>query len=552
MTTRQRKKVKKGRKDPNFLPGHICQGFERELVSLIDNLAQSKDPKALYLEAEYKTKYLDETITPKDVRRNAAKLKWLAAEENNRKTNQRLLLEQEHKDFGWVTSTVLLNKAKSIIRDVLGEVERFSLDNGAHSNGASTRIRRSPKAAILKHAGEANVSSSAVKHWILDSAKESILQKQVLDIHESSTFFTVPKSTDIDRVACKEPEVNMFMQREVGKYIRNRLKRVGIDLRDQTRNQQLAGRAYSTNLATIDLSSASDSITTTLVWRLLPYGWFSLLDDLRVKTVEVDGEQHELAMFSSMGNGFTFELESLIFYALARAVCWRSGSKGEVSVYGDDIIVSCDVARRLARVFSWLGFKVNPKKSNWSGPLRESCGKHFHKNREITPFYLRRPIGCKVDVIRVLNRLLQWSSEGTGIILDTHVLLFHQKWAKIIPDSMAGGNDPERDTCLVDDRPYGGCLRRLETPLDYEHEYALIWWLTTKRSSFNELASDPSMVSKFTSDPYSEYHHVKVWDDAKGSHVNKKVHKTGWQRPTLEVSPYLMACDLLKPNIRVP
>jgi hypothetical protein len=545
------RKVRRIRKDPNFLPEHICLSFEAALDSLIEGFRSYQNPKYRYLHAEYKSKYVSKETASAEMRRTAAKQKWLAAEERNRTTNQRLLLESQERDFGWVTSERFLGFARKIIRDVLGEIEDFSLDLGTFSNGASTRVRRSPKAAILKHSGQAHVSSSAVKHWVLDSAKGSVLQDLELKIHESSTFFTVPKSTDIDRVACKEPEINMFMQREVGTFIRNRLKRRGIDLRDQTRNQELARRAYTSNLATIDLSSASDSITIRLVFELLPYEWFSLLDDLRVKHSEIDGELHELHMFSSMGNGFTFELESLIFYALTCAVGWASGVKGEVSVYGDDIICSSKIAPRLARIFHWLGFMVNPKKSNWTGPVRESCGKHFHKTQEVTPFYLRKPISCKTDVIRVLNQLYKWSSEGTGIILDPAVLVFHQKWCQIIPDKYTGGDDLESDQSLVTGGLYKGRLLRVSEPLNYDDEVALVWWLTTKRQApFEVLECDPAKVTRFTSDPYSEFRFIRTWDKDKGRSCSKKVHKTGWQRPKFHGSPYLLACELLRPNIR--
>jgi hypothetical protein len=117
-------------------------------------------------------------------------------------------------------------------------------------------------------------------------------------------LFTVPKSSEIDRVACKEPEVNMFMQRSVGAHIRRRLRRVGVDLNDQTVNQHLAKIAVDQGLATIDLSAASDSITEQLVVNWLPPEWFLLLNRLRVHNVDVDGTLHPLQMFSSMGNGF--------------------------------------------------------------------------------------------------------------------------------------------------------------------------------------------------------------------------------------------------------
>ena len=198
----------------------------------------------------------------------------------------------------------------------------------------------------------------------------------------------------------------MYMQKAAGNFIRRRLrKRVGIDLNDQRVNQELARVAWGRGLATIDLSSASDSISTQLVVRLLPVEWYAWLDGLRCKRILIDDHWHEVEMFSSMGNGFTFELESLLFYALSVASVeakrgircklshqrpterdgWRT-----VSVYGDDIIVHRSMYPVLRTVLSYVGFIVNAKKSHTSGPIRESCGKHFYRGLDVTPFYVRR------------------------------------------------------------------------------------------------------------------------------------------------------------------
>lgn len=518
----------------NFLPEHICSSFETELDTLIGNLASSGSPKALYLQSEYKSKYLSEDLVPADDRRAAALLKWKAAEERNRTTNQRLLIESC--DFGWTSSDEVLSKARQYIASVLGNVDSFSLSDGSFSNGASTRVLRGPTAAILKHSGQAHVTSSAISHWILDSSANSRLSELELNLQESSVFFTVPKATDIDRVACKEPEINLFMQREVGVHIRRRLKFVGIDLLDQTNNQYLASMALKLGLATIDLSSASDSITTQLVVELLPPGWFMLLNDLRVKSTDIDGTVHPLEMFSSMGNGFTFELESLIFWALSRAVCYLSGTKGKLSVYGDDIIISSLVAPRLARVFSWFGFKVNPKKSNWSGPLRESCGKHYHNSWDITPFYLKRPVNSKIDVIRVLNRLLQWSSEGTGIILDTHVLLFHLKWSKSVPRVLHGGDNPEMDNCLVTEGTSAKMLTRATQPMPITTLNVLSWWLTTVRA-LDHSRQDEAYYDPLLCVPVKEKSYL--YKDSPDRRGDSRI----W-------FPYLLERYLLTPHIR--
>lgn len=88
--------------------------------------------------------------------------------------------------------------------------------------------------------------------------------------------------------------------------------------------------------------------------------------------------------FSSMGNGCTFALETLIFASLLHAV----GSKIGL-VYGDDITIETELAPALFRLLKFLGFVPNEEKSYTSGPFRESCGKDFFEGHDVTPFYLR-------------------------------------------------------------------------------------------------------------------------------------------------------------------
>jgi hypothetical protein len=244
--------------DPNFLPSHIGDSFLSELDVLVKLLKDRDGFKGEYLFREYRDKYVDSTTLPADVRRQAAIDKWLSTEERNRTTNRRLYLGGE--DFGWSTSDSLLEKAQLIIRKILGPFDpSLVFVGGVHTNGASTRVRRSPIAAIQKHEGKAHGTLKALYLYCLAHSGTK-LAEQDLEETAGSVMFTVPKTAEIDRVACKEPEINMFLQREVGSFIRRRLLKVGVNLNDQTVNQRLARDALHEGLATIDLSAASDSI----------------------------------------------------------------------------------------------------------------------------------------------------------------------------------------------------------------------------------------------------------------------------------------------------
>jgi hypothetical protein len=353
-----------------------------------------------------------------------------------------------------------------------------------------------------------HISNSAIKHWFALASGSALADRDLINSlvpRDESVLFTVPKKTDIDRSACKEPEGNALLQRAVGLHIRQRLRlRAGLDLQDQTRNQNLARVGPSKGLATIDLSSASDSISRQLIIDMLPFDWWSLLDDLRVEAALVDGESHTLEMISSMGNGFTFELETLLFYAITRVACRRSGVRGVISVYGDDIIAPCAIVPRLIRLFHYLGFKVNPEKSFWTGPFRESCGKHYHNGFDVSPFYIRREVSTVADLILHLNHLLEWDGRGFGFFTTPELAHFHQKWSRYIPAVLRGGIDPLDPGALVTgESPRHRIVPKTVSMHNYTGLSSLVHWYMMKETTETELPIrvDPHKELKLMTQP---------------------------------------------------
>jgi hypothetical protein len=230
---------------------------------------------------------------------------------------------------------------------------------------------------------------------------------------EDNVFDTVKKTVLTDRCIAKEPRMNGFLQQGVGKYIRAKLQHVGIDLTDQTRNQALAGMALQLDLATLDLEAASDTISIEVVKLLLPEPVFTYLNDIRCHSTLIEGSSVQLEKFSSMGNAFTFELESLIFWALASSASdllyWST-----VGVFGDDLIVRKDVAPLLTDTLLFCGFTLNSEKSFTSGVFYESCGKHFFRNIDVTPFYQKCVPSDALEAIRLCNRLLRFAYRLSG------------------------------------------------------------------------------------------------------------------------------------------
>jgi len=221
---------------------------------------------------------------------------------------------------------------------------------------------------------------------------------------------TVPKNAKTNRVIAIEPTGSLFLQKGIGGYIRERLKRVGIDLNDQEVNQSLAAGALELDLATLDMSMASDTVSRELVYELLPLDWAFLMDATRSpKALMPDGSVVKLEKFSSMGNGFTFELESLIFWALGLSVTDEVSPGGVFSVYGDDIICQKAAASEVVRTLEFVGFKINKEKSYSSGLFYESCGKHFFGGQNVTPYYQKETFRDLPELIRFHNRIVRWS-----------------------------------------------------------------------------------------------------------------------------------------------
>jgi hypothetical protein len=217
----------------------------------------------------------------------------------------------------------------------------------------------------------------------------------------------VPKTAKIDRTIAVEPLLNGFVQKGVDLFMRKRLKRVGIDLNDQTRNQILARkgseRGESDPYVTIDLSSASDSISIGLCRYMLPPEWFDFLSQIRSRCYMLNGNISVYHKFTTMGNGFCFPLETLLFASICHTAYSEKSLKDDFSVYGDDIIVRQSVATRVLDLLRICGFQVNSNKTCLFGPFRESCGADWFEGEDVRPLNLDYAFDSLQNIIKFCN-----------------------------------------------------------------------------------------------------------------------------------------------------
>lgn len=251
-----------------------------------------------------------------------------------------------------------------------------------------------------------------------------------------STF--VPKDRRTSRLICVEPTLNMYFQKGIASILERRLQEsFKISLEDQpSLNRELARvGSISGAFCTIDLESASDSISNNLLREVLPDWFFQLLMETRSPVVEVPGlGDVQMHMVSTMGNGFTFPLQSILFACALRAVyrCYgipvinnhrnydlSSKIPGNWGVFGDDLICVKDSYHALVGFLHALGFKVNSSKSFFEGPFRESCGHDYHSGSWVRAVYIKRLYTLQ-DITVAINLLNDWSAR-TGIVLSRTV-----------------------------------------------------------------------------------------------------------------------------------
>lgn len=224
------------------------------------------------------------------------------------------------------------------------------------------------------------------------------------DASRQSKIVFVPKSMKTRRVISKEPTWLMYNQQGVSSALVQYMRTVPglaphINLEVQALNADMAITASGDQkFATIDLSSASDTVTNRLVKAVFQgTPVYPFLVALRSRTTVLpSGKVCELAKYAPMGSALCFPVETLIFacaveYTVRRATRTHLGYFPKWRVYGDDIIVADPLFEDLAMTLESLGFILNRSKS-YSSPyrFRESCGGEGYDGIKVTPMKISR------------------------------------------------------------------------------------------------------------------------------------------------------------------
>lgn len=238
------------------------------------------------------------------------------------------------------------------------------------------------------------------------------------DVEIGSIMHAVPKTQKGPRLIAAEPTAHQWAQGALQRWLEEKVKAsplaLSIDFRNQSYSQRLALESSRTGeYATVDLSEASDRVTTRLVEYVFQ-GHETLLDCLhacrtRFITIPSSLSRHgademvALRKFSTMGSAVTFPIQTIIFTLMGHFALmwededWDTSLRGmrnrahRVRVFGDDIIIDARAYGKLVSILDECLLRVNRDKSFHQGLFREACGMDAFDGVDVTPAYIRSP-----------------------------------------------------------------------------------------------------------------------------------------------------------------
>lgn len=292
--------------------------------------------------------------------------------------------------------------------------------------------------------------------WLqAEEAREAAYGSRVVS---AGSLTTVPKQFDIMRTVISEATLNMWFQRGIAGCIDEvLLSECGISLTHQPDFNRAMAKSGSIDgvSCTIDLKSASDRNALSCSRSIMPRYFQAWLERTRLTHVRrPDGRVEELHMLSSMGNGYTFSLQTLVFASIV-VTCYNllgikvvkprppratsqseyfdfrtKGVPGNFGVFGDDIVVRREAYHYVCHALELFGFVVNADKSFATGDFRESCGEDYWRGHLVRGIYVKN-LRNEADCFSAFNRLVRWSTR-TQVSVDA-LCEFLAKQVRFLP-----------------------------------------------------------------------------------------------------------------------
>jgi hypothetical protein len=372
------------------------------------------------------------------------------------------------------------------------------------------------------------------------------------DAEQPVRVVAVPKTQKTPRIIAIEPTCMQFMQQAVSKTLIQKLESrrvgphkvpnlvlgfVGFESQDPNRDMAALGSRKQT-LATLDMSEASDRVSNQHVVHLLK--WWPWLSEAvqATRSTKADVPGHgviQLSKYASMGSALCFPIEAMVFTTIIFLAMEAEAStqftrkdilsfRGQVRVYGDDIIVPVRCVDSVIRHLEAFGLKVNMDKSFWNGKFRESCGGDYYDGEWVTPIRVRRsfPTSRKqpdevISLVSLRNQLYHAGYWQTCEWIDRRLRSLLGAYPVISPTSPVLG----RHSIPF---PYQG-----EKEDEHTHSPLVRGWVVRSKSPKSNLDGSRALVKWFLkegAEPFFNKNHLQVAGRPRSVGI-----KIGWKPP---------------------
>jgi hypothetical protein len=357
-----------------------------------------------------------------------------------------------------------------------------------------------------------------------------------------SRVLVVPKTQKTPRIIAAEPTAHQWIQGGIQRWLTQRIRATTlglcIDLNDQRPSQRMALEgSIGGHLATVDLSAASDRLSTRLVEYVFQSNE-SILDALHASRTRLarlpSGEQIKLRKFACMGSACTFPVQTIVFAIIAIfSIMETEGDytitdrrvrelASKVRVFGDDIIIPKDSYDALVSILTDVGLKVNTNKSFSEGHFRESCGMDAYMGYDVTPAYFLQPYVASnpESLVSVVECSNNFHRKGLWHSSDYLLKTVDAKVRKNLRISNRDVSQPSAFT-FVDGESSGLVTRWNPHIHDVEYRQLLLSTKQQRRRGSGEAA----LLQYFTEDPDPYY----PYESGEAQRAQVKV-RLGWSR----------------------
>lgn len=327
----------------------------------------------------------------------------------------------------------VLREARLISKEILGQ---YDLEE--HMKACRFGKRASVGNSYARSYLDLKLSSSEItgSHdhigWMEEYLYTDTLLREILQGRDNNSYppykpidtlalTNVPKSFKSLRGIMPNTLIGSFYTYGLGKVITDRLKEkahLNISVLQEKHRAMCCKYSKDRSHVTADLSAASDTPTYELLMRVIPYSWMKVLKLGRINHCTIGEERIYLRSFMTMGIGFTFPLETLLFYALLKAIEKLSGVKGRISVYGDDLIYPRKMHPFVKHIFPCLNIQLNEDKTFVESHFRETCGADYYRGIDVRPFQPEgsaselKPLPFQQFLYKLINGLSRrWEKE---------------------------------------------------------------------------------------------------------------------------------------------